>query len=237
MNRILGKTEKAREFLKQSWQFLQRIEAGGLKLRSGEQTHHDELLLEEFAYSLADVAERVCKDEDSTLFGARFDGILVLIDEADHASRLLSLGSFFKLLTERLQRRGCTRVAFGLAGLPELRTVLADSHTSSLRLFEELILARLSTEDVQRVVDAGLKLANSMNPESTTITREARDHLAFYSEGYPHFIQQFAYSAFAADTDNVIDVTDVKFGGFSKRGALELIGDRYVCDRVKGFLL
>lgn len=126
MSRTLGKTERAREFLKNSWQFLQRIEPGGLKLRVAEQTQHDELLLEEFAYSLADVAERLCNEGDSAFFGARFDGILILIDEADHSSRQLSLGSFFKLLTERLQRRGCSRVAFGLAGLPELRAVLSD---------------------------------------------------------------------------------------------------------------
>jgi hypothetical protein len=47
------------------------------------------------------------------------------------------------------------------------------------------------------------------------------------AEGYPHFIQQFGYSAFAADADNTIDEQDVNRGAFAKRGALEAIGDRY----------
>ncbi len=42
--------------------------------------------------------------------------------------------------------------------------------------------------------------------------------------------QLVAFSAFAADQDNEIDVDDVKNGGFGKRGALELIGDRYYRD-------
>jgi hypothetical protein len=230
LDRALGKTETGVNFLKQSWEFLKRVEAGGFKLRQEEQSATEERLLEEFAYSLAMVVERVCGEGESSVFGAHFDGVLILVDEADNASPRLSLGSFFKLLTERLQRRGCSRVAFGMAGLPELRSVLAESHPSSLRLFEELVLGRLSMEEAKRVIHMGLQRANNLNTEQTAITDEARDHLAYYSEGYPHFIQQFAFSAFAADKDNEIDVDDVKVGGFGNRGALELIGDRYYRD-------
>ncbi len=119
---------------------------------------------------------------------------------------------------------------FGIAGLPEVRSVLTASHPSSLRLFDGLVLGRLSTDEVKRVVDMGLAHANLSNADQTTITEDAKDHLAFYSEGYPHFIQQFAFSAFAADNDNVIDVQDVINGGFGRRGAMERIGDRYYRD-------
>jgi hypothetical protein len=230
LENALGQTETARAYLKKSWEFLSRLEAGGLKLRPDEKTEDDELLLEKFAYSLADVAKRVCGEGDPSVFGAHFDGILILVDEADNASPELSLGSFFKLLTERLQRRECNHVAFGIAGLSELRNVLAQSHASSLRLFEELVLTRLSMDEARRVVEFGLDRANKDNAEKTTITEEAMHSLSYYSEGYPHFIQQFAFCAFAADKDNNIDVDDVKMGGFGKRGALELIGDRYYRD-------
>lgn len=179
---------------------------------------------------MAEITERICAVGDSSILAAHSDGILVLIDEADNASPQLALGSFFKLLTERLQRRDCNRFAFGIAGLPGLRTVLATSHPSSLRLFDELVLGRLSMAEARRVIAMGLSNANKENAEQTTITDEAREHLAYYSEGYPHFIQQFAFSSFAVDTDNVIDVDDVLEGGFGKRGALELIGDRYYRD-------
>lgn len=162
LNRALGKTEKAREFLKQSWEFLKRIEAGGVRLRSEEPVQSHELLLEEFAYSLADISARVCGN-DLSIFDAHYDGILILVDEADNASDELSLGSFTKLLTERLQRRGCNHVAFGIAGLAELRTVLSKSHPSSLRLFEELVLGRLSSDEVERVIQFDLDHANRHN--------------------------------------------------------------------------
>jgi hypothetical protein len=230
LDKELGKTEGGLAFLKQSWDFLKRIEGGGFKLRAGEHTSSDERILEEFAYSLATVADRVCSEGESSTFGAHFDGILILVDEADNAAPNLYLGSFFKLLTERLQRRGCNHVAFGIAGLPELRNVLATSHPSSLRLFEELVLGRLSTDEARSVIDIGLRHANRINTEQTTITDEAKGLLAYYSEGYPHFIQQFAHSAFAVDQDNIIDEQDVANGGFGRRGAMELIGDRYYRD-------
>jgi AAA ATPase domain len=230
LDKALGDSEKARDFLKQSWDFVKRIEAGGLKLRPDEQTQGGELLLEEFSYSLAAVADRVCGDGESSTFGAKYDGILVLIDEADNAAPQLSLGSFFKLLTEQLQRRGCSRIAFGIAGLPELRAVLARSHASSLRLFDELVLDRLSRSEMMQVIDMGLERANRDNAERTTITDDAKGMLSYYSEGYPHFIQQFAFSAFAADKDNVIDNEDVLQGGFGKGGAIKQIGDRYYRD-------
>ncbi len=230
LDKALGDTEPGRDFLKQTWEFLQRVEGGGFKLREAEQNATNERLLEEFAYSLAAVGDRISKRTSSTVFSAKFDGILILVDEADNASGALQLGSFFKLLTERLQRRGCNHVSFGIAGLPELRNVLAASHQSSLRMFDELVLGRLSVDEASSVVDGGLKRANGVNSEQTAITEDAKAHLVYYSEGYPHFIQQFAYSAFAADSDGVIDVDDVGRGGFGKRGALELIGDRYYRD-------
>lgn len=229
VNRALGKSEAARSFLKQTWEFLKRVEAAGVKLKAQESIHSDELLLEEFAYSLAEIVSRLCGD-DLSLFGARYDGILILIDEADNASPQLALGSFLKLLTERLQRRGCTRLAIGLAGLPELRNVLMSSHASSLRLFEELLLGRLSEAEVHQVIDVGLRRACEVNARPISITPEAKHSLAFFSEGYPHFIQQFAYSAFAVDADDMIDEQDVTTGAFGHRGAMELIGDRYYRD-------
>ena len=50
------------------------------------------------------------------------------------------------------------------------------------------------------------------------------------SEGYPHFIQQFGFSAFAADIDNLIDEEDVWEGAFGRGGALAATGNRYYRD-------
>lgn len=226
LNHELGHTEPARKFLADAWAFIKRIEINGTKLNEAS-NGHKEVLADEFANSFAAVCHRMCQKPEDTGFQSKYDGILLLIDEADNASPELHLGSFLKLFLERIQRRDCNRLLVGLAGLPEVRAVLHDSHPSSLRLFEEHCLERLAPEEVHRVIDVCLKRANEVNADKTTITAQARELLARVSEGYPHFIQQFGYSAFATDLDGAIDEEDVKRGAFGPRGAMELIGDRY----------
>jgi hypothetical protein len=222
----LAKTEATRSFLKETWGFLQRVEVASVKLKPAEKHESEELLAERFSYTLAEISNRLT-NLDSLFFGSQYDGILILIDEADNASPNLGLGSFLKLLSERLQKRGCRRVVFGLAGLPPLRDVLFESHPSSLRLFDEVELGTLSNDEVGRVIDRCMAKANEINTETTAIADAAKALLIFLSEGYPHFIQQFGYSAFNKHTNNVITDDDVSNGAFSKGGALDLIGDRY----------
>lgn len=226
LDSALSNSEMARSFLKDLWSFLQRVEAGGIKLRPADRDEAEELVAEKFSYTLADLVKRLTASEPD-LFGSKHDGILILIDEADNASKSLALGSFLKLLSERLQRRGCSRVVFGLAGLPTVREVLRESHPSSLRLFDEISLGTLSDTEVGLVIDRCLAEADERNPYPTTTSDEARARLIVLSEGYPHFIQQFGFSAFAATPGEVIEVANVDTGAFAKGGAVDLIGDRY----------
>lgn len=223
----LGKTEPARNFLNNAWAFLQRIRIMDSGVEKAEENSSQELLLDEFALTLAQVCERTCNQDAVSLFSAKYDGILLIIDEADNCSDELHLGSFLKLLIERLHRNGCTRVLVGLAGLPELRVRLHTSHPSSLRIFEDLQLGRLTNQEVSDIITLCLERANKDNKDQTSITGEAKHMLVNLSEGYPHFIQQFGYSAFAIDTDGLIDKSDVQTSAFGQRGALDLIGDSY----------
>lgn len=228
LRRGLAETERARELWDKTWKFLRQLEGGGFKLGCESETDTDELVLDEFASTLAQVCERICRpEEEGALLSSCYEGIMVLIDEADNSSPQLGLGSFLKLLAERLQRENCLRVMFGLAGLPTLPNILLDSHPSSLRLVEEIPLERLTASEVKQVVHMCLSLANEQNTIQTRITPEGEHMLALLSEGYPHFIQQFGYSAFEADDDDSIDADDVKRGAFTRRGALELIGESY----------
>ena len=139
LDQALGQSEPARKFLKEAWSFLQRVRVmdSGIEA-SSRKDNNDEILLDQFAFSLSSIIERICRTEsDSSLFNAHYDGILLLIDESDNCSFQLNLGSFIKLLLERLQRRGCNQVLVGLAGLPELRSKLYTSHPSSVRIFQE----------------------------------------------------------------------------------------------------
>lgn len=226
----LDKTEPARAILTKTWEFLQRVKTGPFSIQ-GAEVETDETLVEEFSYSLARLAERICDNaKAATDFGAKYDGIMILIDEADNASASLDVGAFVKLVMERLQRHGCDRLMLGLAGLPHLREVLRKSHPSALRLFEEMSLERLNKGEINRVIDVCLTHSNRVNATATTIDQEARDLLATLSEGYPHFIQQFGFSAFAADRDDEISKEDVFNGALGAGGGLAAIGERYYRD-------
>ena len=51
LERALSRQEAFRDFVKKAWGFVQRVEGGGFKLNETKKVS-DELLLEEFAYSL-----------------------------------------------------------------------------------------------------------------------------------------------------------------------------------------
>ena len=225
----LATSEASREFLREAWKFLKNIEASGFSLGGNQDETVTDAAIEEFAYSLADTVNRVCGAGDGpNVFGATYDGVLLLIDEADNAGRELPLGSFLKLMLERVQRRGCNKLMVVLAELPELRTRLTSSHQSSLRLFDEVELSRLEPWEVNFAIDRGLTVAEELNNRPFNITTEARIALINLSEGFPHFLQQFCYSAFQLDDDDEIDADDVMVGAFDGAGAaMNLIGNRY----------
>ncbi len=50
------------------------------------------------------------------------------------------------------------------------------------------------------MIDICIDTANKQNAEQTSVTDAAKASLVNLAEGYSHFIQQFGYSAFAADT-------------------------------------
>jgi len=230
LKRSLAKTEIARNFLSKGWEFLQRVEAFGVKVHEAQRTSDREMMDDEFAYSFATTINRITEADAASSFGAVYDGVLILIDEADNAPHSLGLGSFVKLLSERLQRHECMKFMIGLAGSPGLHDVLRESHPSSLRIFDQLSLGPLSKEEVGWVIDRSLSQANETNEQQTSIDDAARESLIGMSEGYPHFIQQFGYSTFAADSDGKIDKRDVIAGAFGRHGALQAIGEQYYRD-------
>jgi hypothetical protein len=226
LNRSLARSENAKKYLREVWGFIQRLEVAGVRINSEEQPQEVEKALEEFAYSLTDTVKRVC--EDGNAFDAKYDGVLLLIDEADNAT--LPLGAFLKTLSERLARGGCDRLMFGLGGLPSLRDVLVASHPSSVRLFEGLFLQALETDEIVEIIEISLKRAQEDNEAEYNVTDGAIDLLVELSGGIPHFIQQFGYSAFDADKDRSIDEADVLSGATDEYGAIDQVGNRYFED-------
>jgi hypothetical protein len=193
LRQALAGHHSAKEHAKEFWDWVTNWEILGVRYHKPA----DEVDPEVVADELVDHLSQFCdKTKD------KLDGIVILIDEADRPGVEAGLGAFLKLLAERLTRRRCLNVVFGLAGLPTIIQKLRDSHESSPRLFETLTLEPLEVDERKQVVRLGLDEANRKNELNTKITDDALDFLADLSEGYPHFVQQFAYSAFEYDTDN-----------------------------------
>lgn len=219
LQRGLASFERAKELLKETWRLLKRIEAFGVKYSdAADAPASQDEVLDDLTTSIADAVDRLADD---------IDGVLLMFDEADKPSVAADLGIFVKLLSERLTKRGCQRVLIGMAGLPDVIAKLRKSHESAPRIFEVMSLEPLTDAERLTVIRAGLDQANRKNERVVTIDQEAEQTIVTFSEGYPHFIQQFAYSAFNADTDNNIDRADVMSGALGENGAFHQLGLKY----------
>jgi hypothetical protein len=220
LQREISSRDRIKELCKKAWEFVSRFEAYGIRYRQ-----NDDMARREGLDGLTNTLADLLTDAQDEI-----DGVLLLIDEADKPHTSAHIGELCKLLTERLAHRGCERVSIGMAGLPGLVGKLRASHESSPRVFEVMTLEALTDTERKLVVNLGLNEAAKRNGFRTTISASALDFISSLSEGYPHFIQQFAYCAFDADNDNNIDEEDVAKGAFLEHGALDQLGRRYFSD-------
>jgi len=214
--RELQRNNALQASLGEMWKFITNWEVLGVKYN--REVTPTEAMIEELADKLTAVANELVK-------GNR--GIYIFIDEADKPSADAGLGEFVKVLTERLTKRGTRNVGIGIVGISNVIKKMRDSHESSIRILTPIPLEPLLPDDRKDVVILGLEEAESKNGFKTTITDDARQLIATFSEGYPHFIQQYAYSAFDQDSDNNINTDDVKNALTKDNGALDLLGIRY----------
>lgn len=228
IKRQVGKVEKVKKFLDDTWAFIQRIKIMDSGVDKAQRLEDPDLIIDELSYSLSRTCSRLTAPEKGE---EKKDGIIFFIDEADNSSHDLRIGYFFKVLTELLQQNSCGNIMFIVAGLPEITEKLYKSHESSLRVFTELKIRELKPEDRYYVIDRGIVEGNKINDEETSITQEAKKIISTLSEGYPHFIQQFSFSAFEYNDDGVISNDDVLSGAFKQGGAIDAIGSRYYASR------
>ncbi len=219
LQRTIASQQRAMELAKSAWDFIKCWEVMGVKYQAKQENSvepHE--LLESLTYTF----ERTLQS-----LGGEFGGILVLIDEADKPPAKANLGEFVKVFSERLTKRGCGRVALGLAGLSGIIQKLRLSHESAPRIFEVLTLDPLKPEERIEVIQKGLAEAKVVNTIDISISSKGEGLISEFSEGYPHFIQQFAHSAFEANTDEVIDDKDVLLGAIRPNGAFQQLGLKY----------
>ena len=224
IKRELGKVEAIRSFMNSTWDFVQRIKIMDSGIDKLSVTEDSDLVINDFSYSLSETCNRIINPEKGE---DKKDGIVFIIDEADNACDDLHIGYFFKVVTELLQQNGCQNIMFIVVGLPETSAKLAKSHESSLRIFNHIRVKELNPIDRYYVIDRGIEESNRINAEKTSISEDAKRYISTLSEGYPHFIQQFAHTAFEYNSDGEISSEDVLEGAFKDGGAIDAIGLRY----------
>jgi DNA polymerase III delta prime subunit len=213
--------QKLREFAKTVWEFITRWEVLGVKYVGVTRDVQPHDMLDELTESFAKLAQSL-KGE--------LDGVLLLIDEADKPPYTTHLGEFVKLFSEKLTKRGASNISIGLSGISTVINKLKKSHESSLRVLQMFALQPLLSEERIQVVNRALEDAKEKNGFETTIAQDAQTWISEFSQGYPHFIQQFGYSAFEQDTDNNIDLDDVVSAAIAENGAFAQLGTKYFHD-------
>jgi len=241
VKREFQKDNKAIGTIQKFWGFLKRFEAAGVAYKANGIAERESEIVDDLIYSIADTIKALTTQTAVSELGLvrQKDGILLLIDEVDNASRELHIGTFLKNLTEKLVIENCSKLVIILAGLPRAIDVLRESHESALRLFEEFELLPLTESEVKDVIESGIEEYNNKYENSPISVDEKAFHdIYIFSEGYPHFVQQIGASVFLTDDDNHITSEDVDKAMFKKDGALDIIGDRYYKDlyynRIKG---
>ena len=217
-NRELTQDEVIKTALKNVWDFITNWEVMGVKYNKIKDELGPEVMLEELGEKIISVLTNIKNTKD---------GIYFFIDEADKPIKNPNIGSICKYLTERVQKKGINNFGIGIIGLPIVLDKIKENHESAVRIITPFTLRLLTNEECGAVIKLGLDEAKRKNGSEVTITPEARSLIATFSEGYPHFIQQYSYSSFDIDKDNTIDDKDVVSGLTGENGALHQLGEKY----------
>ena len=142
IERQVDREHPALNFVKKAWDVISKFEVQGISFkREGSININDEVFIRDFIDSISNTIYSIRDPKLPT--SERKDGLVILIDEADKASKNLNLGSFLKNLSENLAAEKTNYILFIITGLPGVKKMFTDSHESSLRLFEEHYLEPL----------------------------------------------------------------------------------------------
>jgi len=85
------------------------------------------------------------------------DGIILFIDEIDRMDLDSGLATFFKLVTERLERENVTNIIFFCAGIVGAVQKMKDEHPSIVRTFKDIVIHKLTPEESGVILNEGFK--------------------------------------------------------------------------------
>jgi hypothetical protein len=134
------------------------------------------------------------------------NGILLILDELHNLADFSGLGSFFKISSESWAVSGYRNIMFMAIGLPSISAKVSEDDPSASRIFSYVELSRMTTDESIAVLE------RCLSETTKTMTDEVKQMIARNSGGFPYFLHQLGYDAFAVDADDVIDKRDADVG-------------------------
>ena len=132
----------------------------------------------------------------------------IIIDELDKMGDFDNFSSFWKVVQENLAYDNCRNLMLVLVGMPDIMEQLSQSHESFLRMFVPITLDRMPDNEAKMIIQKALE---NGKPKKS-ISQKAIKEILFYSENYPHLIQELGYSSFKMSAKDIIEKEDVKAG-------------------------
>jgi len=143
-------------------------------------------------------------DEILRAYDHKMTGVVYLIDEIDTLDENVSLAPFIKAVIERLRLHHQLSVSFILSGVTGSITDLVVQHPSAARLFENLSIGPMESDELHEIIDLSLK------DSGVDITPRAKTLLSSLANNFPQPVQLIGYHAFRLDSDLNIDDEDVE---------------------------
>ena len=134
-----------------------------------------------------------------------------------------NFSSFWKVLQEQLAFDDCRNLMLVLSGMPEIIEKLSSSHESFLRTFSFIELGKMPNDEARMIIEKAI----SKGVPKKKISQEAIERILFYSENYPHLIQELGYSSFEVSTGEEVSENDVLTGLHGNalyKGSIETLG-------------
>jgi hypothetical protein len=208
-----------RQRIYDAWSVIYRIETNWFKIKPPFKSSDSSwIVIDTLADQIKGVMAR---------FKRSHIGLLLLVDEVERASGDLKLGALLRRLVEQLRKIGVNKATIGLAGQLAAIDKLNSDHGSAIRAFRLVKVERLRLDECRQALSKGIELASVRNKQPIVLDDGAANWIVRTSDGYPHFLQQFAASALDADKDGTISIDDAYNGAFGANGAIDQLGYSY----------
>lgn len=158
--------------------------------------------------------------------------ICIILDELDKMGDFDSFSSFWKVVQENLAYDNCRNLMLVLVGMPTIMDQLSQSHESFLRMFVPVTLDRMPDNEAKMIIEKALEKGKPKK----SISKEAVKEILFYSENYPHLIQELGYSSFKMSNGNEIEKADIKAGLYGNdlyEGSVKKLGKLFFSQMYK----